>query len=221
MFKDKVKKIKNVTNIINLHDLNVITNDKNSVYKINKVKWVTRLKRWLYSLNDKISSFEIANSLVTPSYISLETVLSYKSIIPDAVTSYMSITTHPTKTYQNKSWIFYYSTLKKDLYFWFKYENWIFIAETEKALLDYFYLKSRDLKLTIYDYNNIEKGKFSSKWCIASLNWFKEERFENLEILNFQKLIQYSKKFNKKVYYMSLLLKYYFENNEQKFKDFL
>jgi hypothetical protein len=39
-----------------------------------------------------------------------------------------------------------------------------------------------------------------------------------LDILDFKKLRSYSKKFNKKVYYMVLLLVKYFEENEGKFK---
>ncbi|MBP8016604.1 hypothetical protein KAZ01_01215, partial [Candidatus Gracilibacteria bacterium] len=99
------------------------------------------------------------------------------------------------------------------------YENDVFVAEKEKALLDHFYLKSSSLKLTIYDYKNIEKGKYSTKGCINSMNWFKEERFENLEILDFKKLVEYSKRFNKKTYYMTLLLIKFFNSYEQKFRE--
>lgn len=218
MFKDKINKIKKVTDIISTKDLKSITEDKNVTLKTNYTKWVSRLKRGLYSLDDKIDSGRVANELVIPSYISLETVLSYYSIIPDAVVTYTSVTTKTTKTFSNNFWTFYYSNIKDNLYFGYKYENWIFIAEKEKALLDYFYLKSKALKLSVYDYKNIEKKKFSSIWCKNAFSWFFEERFENLDILDFKKLRSYSKKFNKKVYYMVLLLVKYFEENEGKFK---
>jgi len=221
MFKEKIKKIKSITDVINTDDLKVITNDKNAYIKAGYTKWLNRLRRWLYSLDKNIDSLRIANELVTPSYVSLETVLSFYSIIPDAVVTYNSITTKPRKTYKNDFWTFYYSNLKKDLYFWYKFENWIFSAEKEKALLDYFYLKSKDLKLTIYDYNHIDKKKFSSMWCRKAYSWFKGERFENLDILSFRKLKNYSKKFNKKVYYMTKLLIYYYKENEQKFRKIL
>jgi len=48
-----------------------------------------------------MDSLKIANELVSPSYISLETVLSFYSIIPDAVVSYTSVTTKQTKFFKN------------------------------------------------------------------------------------------------------------------------
>ena len=219
MFKEEINKIKKVTEFINSSDLKIITEDKNAVNKANYTKWVYRLKRWLYTLNKNSDSLKVANALVNPSYISLETVLSYNSIIPDSVTSYTSISTKTTKSFQNNYGAFYYYNLKDSLYFWYKYENGVFIAEKEKAILDYFYLKSRDLKLTLYDYNNIRKNKYTSIWCKNTFKWFKEERFENLEVLDFDKLFEYSKKFNKKVQYTTLLLDLYYKEYEQKFRE--
>jgi len=221
MFKQKIDKIKQVTEVISLDDLKKITEDKNSAHKISRVAWVSRLKRWLYAVDNNISSLKVANSLVEPSYVSLETVLSHHSIIPDAVTSYTSVSTLPTKTLENSKWVFYYSSLKENLYFWYKYQDGVFIAEVEKAILDYFYLRSKDLRLTIYDYNNINKEKYSSQWCKKALKWFEAERFENLDVVDFQKLSGYSKKFNKKVSNMAQLLEYYYLQNEQKFRKIL
>ncbi len=217
MFKEKIKEIKKATDIISLKDIKNITKENNITTKSNYTKWVVRLKRWLYAIWEKMDSLKIANELVSPSYISLETVLSFYSIIPDAVVSYTSVTTKQTKFFKNDFWAFYYSSIKKDLYFWYKYKNWVFIAEKEKALLDYFYLKSKLLKLNVYDYANIDNKKFSSIWCKKADIWFKEERFENLDILDFKILKKYSKKFNKKVYYMTLLLINYYKENEWKF----
>ncbi len=218
MFKNKINEIRNVTEIIDVKDLMQITGEKNITSKVNYVKWVSRLKRWLYSLGKNIDYQKIANSLVNPSYISLETVLSSYSIIPDASVSYTSVTTKTTKSFKNDFGVFYYYNVKKELYFWYDYVDGIFIAQKEKALLDYFYLKSKDLKLTVYDYKNIENGKYSSKWCKGAFSWFFEERFENLDILDFEILKSYSKNFNKKVYYMTLLLIYFYEENEGKFE---
>lgn len=221
MFKDKIKKIKDVTDIVTFEELKTITEEKNITSKTNYTQWITRLKRGLYTLDDKVDSLKVANKLVSPSYVSLETVLSFYSIIPDAVVSYSSITTKQTKSFKNDFGSFYYSNVKEDLYFWYTYKNGVFIAEKEKALLDYFYLKSKSLKLNVYDYANIAKHKFTSIWCKKAYTWFNEERFENLDILNLTTLKKYSKKFNKKVYYMTLLLINYYKENEQKFRKIL
>jgi len=221
MFKEKIKKIKKVTDVISIEDMKSVVDEKNITDKSNYTKWITRLKRGLYSLNDSIDSLKVANSLVSPSYISLETVLSFYSIIPDSVVSYTSVTTKQTNSYKNNFGSFYYSNVKDDLYFWYTLKDWVFIADKEKAILDYFYLKSSALKLSIYDYKNIDNKKYSSKWCNNAMKWFKEERFENLDILNYSLLKKYSKKFNKKVFYMTLLLIQYYKENEQKFRKVL
>lgn len=221
MFKEKIKGIKEVTNIISINDIRSITEEKNITDKSNYTKWINRLKRWLYTLGDNIDSLQVANNLVSPSYISLETVLSYYSIIPDSVISYNSVTTKQTNSFSNDYGAFYYSNIKENLYFWYNSKDWVFIAEKEKALLDYFYLKSSSLKLNVYDYKNIDNEKYSTIWCKKSHIWFKEERFENLDILDYTKLKKYSKKFNKKVYYMTLLLINYYKENEQKFRKIL
>jgi len=221
MFKEKIKKIRNVTNIITLSDIKAITNEKNITDKSNYTKWIFRLKRGLYSLDKNITSLKVANTLITPSYISLETVLSFYSIIPDGVVSYTSITKKQTNSYKNKFGSFYYSHIKEKLYFWYNLKDWIFIADKEKALLDYFYLRSSPLKLSVYDYINIDKNKYSSIWCKKSMEWFQEERFENLDILDYKLLKKYSKQFNKKVYYMTILLIHYYKKHEQKFQKII
>ncbi|MCK9272073.1 hypothetical protein M0P65_00820 [Candidatus Gracilibacteria bacterium] len=217
MFKTKIEKIKDKAKIISLKDLKQITQEKDISNKIGYNKGITRLKRGLYSLKDKIHSYEIANKLYYPSYVSLESVLSVYSIIPDSMGSFMSVTTNTTSSFKNNFGTFHYFNVKKELYFGYEYIDGYFIAEKEKALLDYFYLKSASLKLTVYDYKNIDKAKFSSKGCLEAYKWFKEERFENLEIIDFEKLNKYSEKFNKKVFYMALLLQIYYKMYEQTF----
>lgn len=86
-----------------------------------------------------------ANRMYQPSYISLETALSYHGLIPEGVFSVTSISTHKTRTITNKLGTFSYRTVKPALYFGYDVLRWqdrpILIADPEKALLDLCYLR--------------------------------------------------------------------------------
>ncbi len=106
-----------------------------------------RLKQGTYILaNNPPASFEIANYLWKPSYISFETALSYHGIIPETVYTVTSATTRPPKEFrfQDKSYQFY--QIKKKLFFGYEpvkiRDRVILLADPEKALLDYLYLAS-------------------------------------------------------------------------------
>jgi predicted transcriptional regulator of viral defense system len=88
--------------------------------------------------------FEIANRLYGPSYVSLESALSYYQIIPETVHGITSVSTRRTYSFSTPFGEFYYRTLKPT--FFFGYEIMIFdsksfkIADLEKAVIDFFYL---------------------------------------------------------------------------------
>ena len=125
-------------------------NIKKMLYRWRKANWISPLKKGLYELsypgNYNIPDLYIANKLYSPSYISLETVLSNHSIIPEVGMAVTSITTKPTRRFINKHGLFIYRTLKKEFfcgYYTEKHVNYeIQIAEPEKALIDYLYFNS-------------------------------------------------------------------------------
>lgn len=85
-----------------------------------------------------------SNRLARPSYISLETALSYYGFIPEGVFAITAITTSkPRRMYAGEN-AFIYQNVKPQLFFGYKiihYNNWpITFAEPEKAILDYLYL---------------------------------------------------------------------------------
>ena len=85
----------------------------------------------------------IANRLYAPSYISFEYALARYGIIPESVYAVTSATTRITREFivSNKS--FTYSHIKKQAYRGYGTEKiagmTVFIAEPEKALVDYLY----------------------------------------------------------------------------------
>jgi len=111
--------------------------------------WINTLKRGLYELtyprDFNVPDMYIANKLYAPSYVSLETALSYFSIIPEVSMAVASITTKPTRRFKNKHGLFTYRTIKPEAFTGYYVEKHgsfdILIAEPEKALMDYWYFK--------------------------------------------------------------------------------
>lgn len=150
-----------------------------------KNKKIIKIREWIYiskdkfleiSLSWKTSSFleYIATNLIyIPSYLSLEYVLYENNIITENVYNTTLITTKKTTKFENDFWNFHYRTIKKDFFWDFdivKKDGFlIYKAKKEKALFDYFYLKTD---------------------IIFNLDYFKELRLniENIDLKKFEKL---------------------------------
>jgi predicted transcriptional regulator of viral defense system len=91
--------------------------------------------------------FLIANYYLMPSYISLESALSYYGILSQFPTEVTSITPLKTTKYVLSNQLFSYAHLKKDLYWGYvKRDDGFLIATPEKAILDQAYMASKGLK---------------------------------------------------------------------------
>lgn len=115
-------------------------------------KLFTRLTRDLYCItSEPPSALSIANAVIRPSYISLDTALSYYKMIPETVYSVTSITTRHSKSIIINNVEYKYHQLAKRLYFGIRPikegKSYIFIAEKEKALLDYMYFVARGKRI--------------------------------------------------------------------------
>ena len=163
---------------------------KNQLVMWQKKGLVIKLKKGLYVLNEKDRKFElsrifIANSLYSPSYVSTIYALGYYDLIPEKVVDVTSVTTKKTAKFTNSFGTFIYQHLKTNLFFGFKEiedENGfpVFIAEPEKALLDFIYLNLQDFK-----------GKGENVFVLSY-------RFQNLDILKKRKLIDFAERFENK-----------------------
>jgi hypothetical protein len=129
---------------------------------------LARLKQGIYALKtDLPSEEEIANSLYKPSYISFEYALAYWGIMPEMPYIVTSATTKPTRQFTANNISFAYYSIKKEAYTGYmliktnkdalikgRDVNFIeteqsvpgigsfFMAEPEKALVDYLYFVS-------------------------------------------------------------------------------
>ena len=125
---------------------------------------LVKIKRGLYCfIPSSIDEFELANKLYQPSYVSLETALNYYGVIPDISQGITSVSLTTTKKISNKFGVFYYAKIKPTLFWgWLKVklvgsDGFFLMAQKEKALLDFFYLRrvkyKGDLRLNLDNFN--------------------------------------------------------------------
>lgn len=93
---------------------------------------------------DELFCFLVSNRIYSPSYISLERVLSMHSVIPEGVFSFTAVSPRKTNQFHTCLGHFSYRHLKPELMFgyglqetsWGHYRR----ADIEKAILDFLYL---------------------------------------------------------------------------------
>jgi predicted transcriptional regulator of viral defense system len=137
-----------------------------------------QLRRGLYAfpppyVGEKPLQYVVANRLARPSYISLQSALSYYGLIPEHVASVTSVTTRRPLTSRNEFGRFLYRHIKTDFFFGFRYwqlsqTQSAFIATPEKAILDLLYLTP-----------NSDDGAY-----------IRELRLQNLDIIDIDRLRQ-------------------------------
>lgn len=137
---------------------------KVAVYRLVKKGILTKIKRGLFQLTfNPVDVKRIANQIYYPSYLSFESALSLHGILSQV--PYTQTFATPKRSKKIVLWgtEAEFRQLQKDLYFGYRLENGIYIAEPEKALLDQLYLVSRgkaELNIEELDLARIDQGKF-------------------------------------------------------------
>lgn len=112
-------------------------------YYVNKGS-LHRVKRGFYSLNAEFDKFELAQKLIMPSYISLETALQFHGIIFQVTRSIQSVAPYSRK-FLIKEIHYKYHKIKDDILInpagILSEENFL-IASPERAITDTLYLYS-------------------------------------------------------------------------------
>lgn len=153
-----------------IFSLNEIRNIEPDFYRPRLNEWqdkgyIKKVVRGYYIFSDLQLSeetlFKIANRIYLPSYISLESALSYYHLIPESVYGITSISTRKTYHFLTSIGEFIYRTLKPPLFFGYDlikfHEKYLKMASMEKALLDYFYLHT-DIE-TEQDFDSLRINK--------------------------------------------------------------
>lgn len=124
--------------------------NENSLYKfLQRLERADILKRvtkgkYLFSLKET-NDYELANFLFTPSYISLESALSFYGILAQFPYTITSVTPLKTKKIIYNEKEFEFAHLKREYFFGFIKKDNFLIALPEKALLDELYFISKGL----------------------------------------------------------------------------
>lgn len=129
---------------------------RNQIHRLIQKGVLIKLKRELYCLGTKyrtcsLHPFHIAQFIYGPSYISLESALSFHQLIPEAVKAITSVTSKRNKSFHTAEGVFnYHKTPLANLYCQVKRyhnENFQFLmAKPFKALCDYIYCYKKDYK---------------------------------------------------------------------------
>ena len=157
----------------------VIQGSNNKIYSLIKRAIakgeIIRLRRGLYCLPKKylkkhINLYAVAQHIYGPSYISLESALSWHGWIPEAVYTLTSVAFNKSKEYKTPLGIFSYSHVPQNIFYesverHIDHEGYIFfMAKPLKALVDYIYINKIDFDSVDFLLNSlrIEKEKLNN-----------------------------------------------------------
>ena len=123
--------------------------DRNTLTRWCRKGLLVKLRNEYYAFPDyrQMPGFSriVANRIYSPSYVSLQSALSFYGMIPEEVIQLTSITTLKTASFNNAFGAFHYRNVKESLYFGYDIKmmdggRGVLIATPEKAILDLLYL---------------------------------------------------------------------------------
>jgi hypothetical protein len=139
-----LKSGKSVYSLADLHRLTGLSpaSLRRSLIRAGRTQLLLRIGKGLYA-NQLIppSLEEVAGALYPPSYISLESALFMSGILEQAPHVLTCVTLNKTKLFQTALGEISYSHLKQELFFGYSVQGRMFLAEPEKAALDFIYLR--------------------------------------------------------------------------------
>ncbi|MDA1338245.1 MAG: hypothetical protein O2871_02685 [bacterium] len=158
-------------------------NLENLIKRLISENVLTILEKGKYYLTDKSpSTFEIAQFLYNPSYISFETALNYHGLLSQFPFEISSATTKKRTEKEIEGKVYTYSKMDKSLFTGYYLEKDYLIATKEKALFDEIYMISKSLRsekiLENIEFDQIDKTKLLEFRNLLSSN--SVGRFNNL-----------------------------------------
>lgn len=143
-----------------------------------------RIKRGLYKLAEApVPDFFIANRLYEPSYISLETALSFHGIIAETVYAITSVSPRVGKTFTALNKEFRYRKIKRSAYTGYmpvqRGTTTVLMADPEKALADYYYFVARGA-CTPLDKDRLRIEKLNETKVVKYAHLFQNKNMNDL-----------------------------------------
>ena len=165
-----------IRNVINLFD----SIDRRRLYEWQKKGYIKKLTNNFYVFSDAEidDTFMrmIANKIYSPSYIGLESALSYYGLIPEAVFQITSITSRKRHNIQTDISNFNYRSVHKRLFWGYQLNkeaaHSFFISDPEKTILDYLYLNSH-----LDDTRSLEELRFNRETSKTLLDILKLKKY--------------------------------------------
>ncbi|MCC5905735.1 MAG: hypothetical protein JJU13_06000 [Balneolaceae bacterium] len=142
--------------------------------------YIQKLRNRFYVFTDNTVNerylFFTANELYSPSYVSLESALSWYGFIPEGVFQITSCSTRKTQSFETTLGNFSYRHIKPALFFGYQLEEWnnhhFAIAEPEKTVIDYLYLHHE-----IKEPDDLEALRWNSTEMVNRLSVDKLEKY--------------------------------------------
>lgn len=126
--------------------------NRNNLLNWENKNLIFKIKNGWYAFSEKINDGDfaeyIANRIYNPSYLSLQYMLAYYGMIPEAVVDYTSITTLKTNKFKGLNTNYFYYSVKESLFMGYdlkKIDNNLYVkmATPEKSLFDFIYLNNQ------------------------------------------------------------------------------
>ena len=142
----------NLFNIVQIGNLFALKNEntlRHLLRRLKKQEIIISLTRgkYLFALAKKEPlEYEIANFLISPSYISLESALSYHGIITQFPYQITSVTIKKTREIKIGQKIYSFAKLKKPYFNDFIRQDNFLISSKQKTIFDYYYFAYRGLR---------------------------------------------------------------------------
>lgn len=171
MSRDKAIKIlyQKKISLFNITDAKKIFGIKkeNTLYKLlqrlEKSGIIIRITKGKYHfLFNEINDFELANFLINPSYVSLESALSFYGILPQFTYTITSVTPLKSQKIIHQEKEYEFSHLSSKYFFSFIKKDKFLMATPEKALLDELYFMAKKIRSVHFedlDLKSIDKRK--------------------------------------------------------------
>ncbi|MEY4723411.1 MAG: hypothetical protein RLZZ324_924 [Candidatus Parcubacteria bacterium] len=165
-------------------------------------KYIVKLRRGHYMFRDRPLSeetlFLIANRLYQPSYVSLESALSYYGLIPEGVYSVTSISTKKTARFIAPVAGFLYRNVKPSSFFGYALAKQngqgYTIADMEKAFLDYVYLHPRIANKADFHEWRFNGEAFLAKADVAKLRRYAAAFGSKVLVVRVERLLRMMKR---------------------------
>lgn len=142
-------------------------NNRQTLYKkitrLEKQRIIKRLikGKYLFTLN-RPNHYQIANYLCQPSYITLDSALSFYGITTGFPYQIISFTPKKTRTYMVDQQEYLFCHITPKLFWGYEKQNQILLATPEKAVLDYLYFSSKGLRQfdqSEFDFKSVKKAE--------------------------------------------------------------